>query len=577
MRRPSLSVVTPSFQQGRFIERTLRSVLEQGIAGLEHVVVDGGSTDETVRILDRYADRLSYVSERDRGQAHAVNKGIVATSGEILGWLNSDDVYYPGALGAVLDRFASEPDLDILYGDADHIDPLDRVLEPYYTEPWNACRLRDVCFLCQPAVFFHRRVVDECGLLDESLRYCMDYEFWLRLAGAGRRFAYLESRLAGSRMYPENKTLGQRLAVHTEMNRMLKRRLGTVPDRWLSNWAHAWLGSRGFDRQARPLAYARQAAIGAWWASMRWNRSVSPGLRALTRSWLEDGRRRQGAVPAAQSKAQSKSRSTAGERGPLSIAFDVSQTRGEKAGCGHSAEGLIRALAEVDSRNCYVLLSNFGADCWNSDAAEASPPLRLAGSREGPAVASPAEAAARWRAPAEELEAWLGWPDIVHSNSFFCPTTLSRARLVYTLHDLAFLDHPEWTTEENWVTCFRGVFAASCHADLIVAVSAATRTHFLETFPHYPEERLLVIHNGNRFAPAGGEVRPPTAGRSIRIASSSASERSSRGRTTRGSCAPMRRTRAARSGPCRSSWPGAGVGSPSSSSASWRRPVSTGS
>lgn len=508
-RRLSLSVVTPSFQQGTFIERTIRSVLRQGVEEVEYRVVDGGSTDETVAVLERHAGRLRFVSEPDRGQAHAVNKGILATSGEIIGWLNSDDVYYDGAFEAVLARFAADPELDVLYGDADHIDPFDHVLEPYYTEPWNAERLRDLCFLCQPAVFFHRRVVDECGLFDESLRFCMDYEYWLRLAAAGRRFAYLERRLAGSRMYPGNKTLGQRLAVHTEMNQMLKRRLGAVPDRWLGNWAHAWLGGQAIDRDARPLAYARRAAAAAWWASIRWNRAISPRLRATTRSWLEDGRRRQTAATQAAPPEPPEGHRSAREHGPLDIAFDVSQTRGAKAGCGHAAEGLIRAIAEVDSRNRYQLLPAFGADTWDAEAAETVGRLGLVGFREGPAVASRAEAAARWSAPAAELEAWLGWPDIVHSNNFFCPTTLARARLVYTLHDLAFLDHPEWTTEANWVTCFRGVLAASCHADLVLAVSEATRAHFLATFPYYPAERTLVVHNGNRFASAVPESRAP--------------------------------------------------------------------
>jgi glycosyltransferase involved in cell wall biosynthesis len=508
-RRPSLSVVTPSYQQGRFIERTIRSVLGQGAADVEYMVVDGGSTDDTGAVLARYADRLRYVSEPDRGQAHAVNKGILATSGEVIGWLNSDDVYYAGALEAVVDRFAADPEIDVLYGDADHIDPVDQVLEPYYTEPWNAERLRDICFLCQPAVFFHRRVVDECGLLDESLRFCMDYEYWLRLAAAGRRFSYLERRLAGSRMYPENKTLGQRLAVHTEMNQMLKRRLGAVPDRWLANWAHARLGSQAIDRESRPLSYARRAAAAAWWASIRWNRSVSPRLRSTTRSWLEDGRRRQTMASRAAPPERPEGSRSVRESGPLDIAFDVSQAWGEKAGCGHAAEGMIRALAEVDERNRYQLLATFGADTWDSAAAETVGRFGLASEREGPAVASRAEAAARWSAPAGELEAWLGWPDIVHSNNFFCPSTLARARLVYTLHDLAFLDHPEWTTEANWLTCFRGVLGASCHADLILAVSEATRAHFLTTFPYYPPERVLVVHNGNRFASATPDGRAP--------------------------------------------------------------------
>jgi len=243
----SISVITPSYDQGRFIEETIQSVLRQNIVSLEYFVVDGGSSDETVTILKRYNGRLRWVSEKDKGQADAINKGIQATTGNIVGYLNSDDIYYPGALRTVRRFFESHPETDVVYGEADHIDSDGKVMEPYYTEDWDYNRLKEVCYLCQPAVFFRRRLIKKAGLFDATLRYCMDYEYWLRL-GAITRFTRLKEKLAGSRMHQENKTLGSTIAVHYEINNMLRKRIGAVPERWIFNYAHAVIDQKGYTR-----------------------------------------------------------------------------------------------------------------------------------------------------------------------------------------------------------------------------------------------------------------------------------------------------------------------------------------
>ena len=280
-----VSVITPSFNQGHFIERTVQSVLSQDIPVLEHVVFDGGSTDDTVDILNRYESHLRWVSEKDGGQADAINKGLRTTSYEVIGWLNSDDIYYPGAIRAVCNFFDSHSEVDVVYGDAYHIDEQDRMIEPYYTEVWDLERFKDVCYLCQPAVFFRRRVVDRFGMLDERLRYCMDYEYWLRLALGGAEFAYLRRVLAGSRLYAETKTLGARVRVHREINDMMRRRLGRVPDRWLFNYAHAVVETKGFCREERLRFVAALTAVSLY-ASVRWNRGVSWDVLQTTSRWI---------------------------------------------------------------------------------------------------------------------------------------------------------------------------------------------------------------------------------------------------------------------------------------------------
>jgi glycosyltransferase involved in cell wall biosynthesis len=282
---PKLSIVTPSYNQGRFIERTIESVVAQPFSGgLEYLVMDGGSQDETRGILQRYGKRLSWVSEKDGGQADAVNKGLSRAGGEIIGWLNSDDIYYPGAFAAVCDAFDSDPALDVIYGDANHIDQEDRILEAYPTEEFDIPRLLNTCYLCQPAVFFRRSVVQRFGPLDAKLQYCMDYEYWVRLATAGARFHRVPHLLAGSRLYPETKTLGSRVAVHTEINDMLRRHARRVPDQWLFNYAHAVLDERGVQRSDR-IRFPLLVGMLSLYSALKWNLRISPAMARTAGQW----------------------------------------------------------------------------------------------------------------------------------------------------------------------------------------------------------------------------------------------------------------------------------------------------
>jgi glycosyltransferase involved in cell wall biosynthesis len=191
----------------------------------------------------------------------------------------------------------------------------------------------------------------------------------------------------------------------------------------------------------------------------------------------------------------------------MKIGLDVSQTGQFKAGCGYFADSLARELVTTDDQNSYILYPTFGYGYWdpNWPASTLTPPAHSNASR-GLGHAAFAELEAFWSDPPADLEVRLGSPDIVHSNNFFCPTGLKRARLVYTLHDLAFLEHPEWTTEANWYTCFDGVFEASLHADCIVAVSNFTRGQFLATFPHFPSDRIRVVYEASRFAGPTGAL-----------------------------------------------------------------------
>lgn len=242
-----ITVVTPSYNQGIYIKRTIDSVLSQGVEDLEYIVMDGGSTDETVDILKSYGEQIIWRSEKDKGQTDAVNKGIKASHGEIIGWLNSDDIYYPGAIKKVLEVFEKHPEVNVVYGNANHIKEDDSFIEEYYTEDFDYERLKDICFICQPSLFFRKSVVDKYGYLDDKLQYCMDYDYWLRL-GKGEIFYRLNELIAGSRLYDDNKTLGARRKVHEEMLTMQEKNLGKASEKWIYNLAHVIVDEMGIPR-----------------------------------------------------------------------------------------------------------------------------------------------------------------------------------------------------------------------------------------------------------------------------------------------------------------------------------------
>ena len=223
------SIITPSYNQGQFIEQTIDSVLSQGIATLEYIIIDGGSTDETLSILEKYQNQIDFISEKDGGQADALNKGFKKAAGDIIGWLNSDDIYYPETLSYVLDFFESHSSIDILYGGAYHIDAKNKIINQYPTEAWNLKKLMQRCYISQPAVFFRRAVFDRAGFLDRQLQYCMDYEFWLRCATVGLQFYYDPTILAATRLHADAKTVVQSVSAHREQMRVIKRYRSTVP------------------------------------------------------------------------------------------------------------------------------------------------------------------------------------------------------------------------------------------------------------------------------------------------------------------------------------------------------------
>jgi glycosyltransferase involved in cell wall biosynthesis len=238
---PTISLVTPSLNQGRFIRRTIESVLSQDYPGLEYFVQDGASTDGTLGILAEYGGRVSFISEPDRGQAHAINKGLRRAHGEVLGYLNSDDVLLPGALRAVGEAFAGRPDAVFVWGRAAYLDAEERRVSPFLVRPDALERLADSCFIAQPAAFLRRSVRDEIGEFDETLHHTMDYDYWFRIA---ERFGpscglFLDLELAGARLHDDAKTVAGFDRALDEIFDLVKRRAGYVSLWWcVAKWDH---------------------------------------------------------------------------------------------------------------------------------------------------------------------------------------------------------------------------------------------------------------------------------------------------------------------------------------------------
>lgn len=201
----SLSVITPSYNQAAFLKQTMDSVLDQAIPGMEYVVIDGKSTDGSVELIRSYEDRLNgWVSEKDRGQADAVNKGVSRTHGEIIGWLNSDDLYLPGAVGKALAYLSAHPEADAVYGDVISIDGEGKMINVMRFDQYTLEDLMSFRVISQPGVFFRRSAWEKAEGLDLSYHYMLDHHLWLRMASRGK-FAYLPEPLAAARFHAEAK------------------------------------------------------------------------------------------------------------------------------------------------------------------------------------------------------------------------------------------------------------------------------------------------------------------------------------------------------------------------------------
>ena len=303
-----VSIITPSYNQALYLEQTIQSVLEQDYPRIEYIVVDGASTDDSFEIIKKYNDRLAYwISEKDSGQAEAINKGFARAKGEILGWLNSDDYYLPNTISAVVKCFEESPDAVMLYGDMLAVNDKGQTLNIL---KYKQLSLEDLlCFqiIGQPSVFFRRSALEKTGWLEPSFHFMLDHHLWIRLAQQGR-ILHVPQVWSAARYHPQAKNRARAAEFGREAFRVLD---------WVKTQPNLAEAMSGVERRALASAHRYDArylldggqpaaALGAWFRALflhaptalaRWNILASAilemlGLSQLRRMVLQRRQRR---------------------------------------------------------------------------------------------------------------------------------------------------------------------------------------------------------------------------------------------------------------------------------------------
>lgn len=217
-----VSIITPSYNQAQYLEQTLRSVLGQDYPRIEYIVIDGASTDGSVDVTRKYSDRLAFwASEKDSGQAEAINKGLARATGEIVAWLNSDDFYLPGAVSAAVKAFESNPEAGLIYGDTVAVDEMGEAIHyPKYAQ-WDLEDLLTFNIIGQPAVFMRRDVLLKAGFLDPSFHFLLDHQLWIRMAALAP-MVHVPERWAAGRFHESAKNVAQAAKFGEEAFRILE-------------------------------------------------------------------------------------------------------------------------------------------------------------------------------------------------------------------------------------------------------------------------------------------------------------------------------------------------------------------
>ncbi len=276
MNQPLISIITPSFNQAKYLEQTIQSVISQDYSSMEYLIIDGGSTDGSKEIIEKYSDRISWwVSEKDNGQADAVNKGLKQAKGKYIGWLNSDDLYIPGAIHQAVELLEMNPETVFVFGNVKSIDENGKVTNIMRYDHWKLSDLMHFNIIGQPGVFIRKENLDRVGGLDLNYHFLLDHHLWLRLA-VDSDIIFSDRVWAAARFHPLAKNVASAPDFGKEAIRLAKWMESSVlfKDLWVENKNKVWAGA--YRIKARYLLDAGQNrdSIIAYWKGL----IFSPGI-----------------------------------------------------------------------------------------------------------------------------------------------------------------------------------------------------------------------------------------------------------------------------------------------------------
>jgi glycosyltransferase involved in cell wall biosynthesis len=286
MSPPTISVITPNYNGAAYLEDAVLSVKRQGGVTAEHIVIDAASTDGTLAILQRHS-HLRWISERDRGQSDAINKGFLMATGDLVGWLNADDYYLPGGLAAITRAAEEHPEADVLYGDCIFVDPSGRVVRSKVEHDFDPdVLLYFGCYIPSTSTFFRRRLIERELLLDCDYRVAMDFEFFARLARLGCTFRYVPQFIAAFRWHEDNVSL-RNLERRAHERRLVQRAaFGCDQSAWRLESGRYWNRARRLARKVLSGNIAREIRIRQKTGfDTRWMRSPELALWQNLPSW----------------------------------------------------------------------------------------------------------------------------------------------------------------------------------------------------------------------------------------------------------------------------------------------------